>query len=57
MRINVSTLFQVLVLIAQDVLAFEAKQADSVPNQTLSSVPSATTDTTTSVDPQPVVTP
>ncbi|MEH2139897.1 hypothetical protein [Nostoc sp.] len=27
MRINVSTLFQVLVLIAQDVLAFEGKQS------------------------------
>ncbi|MEH1895629.1 MAG: hypothetical protein V7K94_10085 [Nostoc sp.] len=37
MRINVSTLFQVLALIAQDVLAYEAKQAASTPTQPLPS--------------------
>ncbi|MEH1792832.1 hypothetical protein [Nostoc sp.] len=29
MRISISTIFQVVALIAQDVLAFEAKQTDS----------------------------
>ncbi|MEH1818707.1 MAG: hypothetical protein V7L31_06340 [Nostoc sp.] len=31
MRINVSTLFQVLALIAQDVLAFESQQKNETP--------------------------
>ncbi|MHC5930174.1 hypothetical protein [Nostoc sp.] len=53
MRINVSTLFQVIALIAQDVLALEAKDTASSPNQT---APPAATDATTPVDTQPVVT-
>lgn len=47
MRINFSTLFQIAVLIVQDVLNFEAQsQTASNPSQTLPSVPAATEATT-----------
>ncbi|MHC5932198.1 hypothetical protein [Nostoc sp.] len=42
MRITVSTLFQVIALIAQDVLAFESTQAASKSNQSVASEPPAT---------------
>lgn len=47
MRINVSTIFKVLALIAQDVLDFEAKQTASTPAQ----MPSETS----AIDNQPPV--
>ncbi|MEH1981416.1 MAG: hypothetical protein V7L27_19470 [Nostoc sp.] len=42
MQIKLSTVFQVLVLVAQDILAFEAKENASNPIQTLPSEPPAT---------------
>ncbi|MEH1905826.1 MAG: hypothetical protein V7L04_31725 [Nostoc sp.] len=42
MRISVSTIFQVIALIAQDVLAFEAKQTASTSGQPLTSETPAT---------------
>ncbi|MEH2053398.1 hypothetical protein [Nostoc sp.] len=42
MRINLSTVFQVLVLVAQDILAFEAKENTPNPNHTLPSEAPAT---------------